>query len=171
MNYSRIKNRIIARVITRFPALAVPFVRSYHPWETRDIPWTPVKKALEESVVALVTTAGVHLKHHRPFDMNDPLGDPSFRELGADVGADDLMITHDYYDHRDADADINIVFPLTRLREFAREGRIKKVCEANFSLMGHIDGHHIYTLMEITAPEIATRLNDAGADCILLTPG
>ncbi|MGC9325470.1 MAG: glycine/sarcosine/betaine reductase selenoprotein B family protein [Desulfomonilia bacterium] len=171
MNLSRFKNRFIARLITRFPALSEPFIRSYHPWESEDIPWTPVKKSCEDSIVALVTTAGVHLKSQRPFNMDDPNGDPTFRELGSDVSQDQVMITHDYYDHTDADADMNIVFPVTRLTELAREGFINKVCEVNFSFMGHIDGPHIYTLMNVSAPEIALRLKEAGADCVLLTPG
>jgi D-proline reductase (dithiol) PrdB len=66
----------------------------------------------------------VHLRTQKPYDIEDGDGDPSLRELPADTPAPEYMITHDYYDHTDADTDLNIVFPIDRLREFAREGVI-----------------------------------------------
>ena len=47
---------------------------------------------------------------------------PAFRvdSLVDWSGVHDLKITHNYYDHKDADSDINIVFPVDRLREFVR---------------------------------------------------
>jgi D-proline reductase (dithiol) PrdB len=80
------------------------------------------------------------------------------------------MITHDYYDHKDADRDINVVFPLDRLRELEQEGIIKALSPLNFGLMSHVIGRHIRTLTGETAPEIAKRLQAAGADIVLLTP-
>jgi len=34
------------------------------------IPWTPVSKPLSESKVALLTTAGISMKHDEPFDLD-----------------------------------------------------------------------------------------------------
>jgi len=87
---SRIKNQLIAKVITRFPSLAQRFITAYEPWESGEpTPWTPVNKPLGESRVALVTTAGVHHKGQQPFDMQDAEGDPSFREIdGATINKD-----------------------------------------------------------------------------------
>jgi hypothetical protein len=34
----------------------------------------------------------------------------------------ELTITHDYYDHEDADRDINVVFSIERLKELESEG-------------------------------------------------
>jgi D-proline reductase (dithiol) PrdB len=81
------------------------------------------------------------------------------------------MITHDYYDHADADKDINIVLPVDRLKEFAREGVIGGVGPTMYGFMGHITGPHIYTLMNVTAPEAACGLLKDGVDCVLVTPG
>jgi D-proline reductase (dithiol) PrdB len=36
--------------------------------------------------------------------------------------------------------------------------------------MGHIDGPHLKTLMEETAPEVAERLLREGAEAVVLTP-
>jgi D-proline reductase (dithiol) PrdB len=135
------------------------------------IPWSAVKKPLKECRVMLVTTAGVHHRRQPPFDMSDPMGDPTLRIIDLDAPADDLTITHDYYDHSDADKDLNVVFPLQRLKEFLREGIIGGLTDFHLSFMGHIDGPHIKTLMEKTATEAARLALEAGADCVILTPG
>lgn len=168
---TRLKNRVIAKVITSLPALAKGFIEAYKPWESEGIPWTTVEKPLAKSTVAIVTTAGVHRKDQQAFNMRDKIGDPSFREIDGNTTARDLMITHDYYDHTDAERDLNIVFPIERLREFASEGIISKVAETHYSFMGHIMGPHIYTLMEVNAPEVAARLKKQKVDYVLLTPG
>ena len=171
ITFSRIKNRFIAKLLVRFPFLAQRFVAAYQPPESGAIPWTPVTKKLNESIVALVTTAGVHHRDQEPFDMNDPNGDPSFRVIDVTKPFADLMITHDYYDHADADKDINIVFPVDRLREVKQEGLIGKIADAHYGFMGHIMGPHLATLINETAPEIARLLKAAGVDIVLLTPG
>ena len=71
----------------------------------------------------------------------------------------------------DAEKDLNIVFPIERLREFVSEGIIGKVADAHYTFMGHILGPHIYTLMEVSAPEVAARLKKKEVDYVLLTPG
>ncbi len=171
MSLHRMKNRLIAKVITTFPSLSKRFVDSYHPWESDDIPWAPVAKSLSESTVALVTTAGVHHRNQRPFDMNDKNGDPTYRIIDGAEPLSSLMITHDYYDHSDADRDINIVFPLERLKEMESSGDIGALARHHFSFMGHIDGPHVFTLVEEKGPEVAAGLATAGVDVVLLTPG
>ena len=169
--FSRFKNRFIAKLLVRFPFLAQCSVASYQPPESRDIPWTPLRKKLNESIVALATTAGVHRTDQRPFNMEDPNGDPTFRVIDLTKPFTDLMITHDYYDHADADKDINIVFPVDRLREFEREGLIGKLAETHYGFMGHVTGPHLPTLINKTAPEVAGLLKTSGVDIVLLTPG
>jgi len=171
MGIARLKNKLIAKVISRFPPLAKRFIDSYDPWESEDIPWTPVTKSLTESKIAIVTTAGVHHKDQNPFDMGDPDGDPSYRTIDLQKTLSSLMITHDYYDHSDADRDINIVFPIQRLQEFEREGIIGRVANIHYGFMGHITGGHIYTLINSSAPEVAKRLKEDNIDAVLLTPG
>lgn len=171
MDLSRIKNRFISRIITRFPSLGDRFLRSYSPFESGDIPWIPLTKQLSRAAVALITTAGVHHRDQTPFNMIDRNGDSSYRVIDARRPVSDLMITHDYYDHRDADRDINIVFPIDRLREFEQEGIIGRVAEFHYSFMGHITGPHIKTLTGETAPETARQLSRAKVDLAVLTPG
>ena len=117
-----------------------------------------------------MTTAGVHLKSDVPFNMADQEGDPSYRVIPRGTPQSRLCITHDYYDHRDADKDVNIVFPLDRLEECAREGEIGGVAPWHYSFMGHIDGRHVSSLLTVTAPQVARQLKQAQVDAVVLTP-
>lgn len=165
------RNRLLARLLTRFPWLLERLTRNVPAYRVEGVPWTPLARPLAESTVALVTTAGVHLASQEPFDMKDPMGDPSFRELPSDTPSGLYAITHDYYDHTDADSDLNVVFPLDRLRELAGQGLIGSVAPTNYGFMGHIDGPHMDTLVKRTAPEVAERLRAEGVHAALLTPG
>lgn len=117
-----------------------------------------------------MTTAGVHLKEDSPFNMADQDGDPSYRAIPRGTERSRLIITHDYYDHRDADKDVNIVLPLERLEECAREREIGGVAPRHYSFMGHIDGPHIPMLLTVTAPQVARQLHQAQVDAVVLTP-
>lgn len=168
---SRFKNILIARLITRWPSLAKRFIDSYTPWESEEIPWSEVKTPLGQCTIAVVTTAGVHHRGQKPFNMRDPHGDPSYRILDLSRPVSDLMITHDYYDHSDADRDINVVFPIERLREMEAEGIIGGVAREHYGFMGHVDGPHLHTLVAKTGPEVARSLRKSRVDAVLLTPG
>lgn len=168
---NRFKNRLIAKVITRYPSLAQRFITAYQPWESGEaIPWTPVKKPLSDCKLAVVTTSGVHHNVQPPFDMQDSEGDPSFRVISGATIAGDFRITHDYYDHSDAEKDLNIVLPLDRLRELHEEGVVGRLADTHYSFMGHIDGRHIATLIGRTARQVVEKLRQDEVDVVLLTP-
>jgi D-proline reductase (dithiol) PrdB len=132
----------------------------------RCIPYTPNRRPLAETTVALVTTAGVHLRDQPPFR---PEGEKEFRIIPGDAALADLLIAHPYYDHRDADRDINCVFPLGRLREFAAEGVIGAVSNYHIGYMG--TSPRLREVYEETAPAIADRLERSKADAVVLTAG
>ena len=171
MSLSRLKNRLLARLATRYPVLAQRFIDAYQPWETEgEIPWTQVVKPLREARLALVTTAGIHHAGQPPFNMSDKDGDPGFRELDGATLFDAFRITHDYYDHSDADRDPNVVLPLVPLQELVAEGVLGGLAETHYGFMGHIDGRHILTLIEVQAQEVARRLKQDRVDLVLLAP-
>jgi D-proline reductase (dithiol) PrdB len=163
-------NAVWVQLFRRLPWLGPAWARRHRFVEVTDIPWTPLRKLVRESVVALVTTAGVHLKSQEPFDMEDPEGDPSFRVIPQDAPRADWTITHKYYDHSAADRDVNVVLPVDRLREFHQEGLVTALAPRAYGFMGHILGRHVTTLLEQTAPEVARRLKADGADAVVLTP-
>ncbi len=132
----------------------------------RCIPYTPRRMELTQVQFALVTTAGVHLRSQEPYDLD---GDNSWREIPGDVQASDLMVTHGHYDHHHADQDINCVFPIERLREFAAEGIIGGVAKRHLGFMGY--SQQLRDLYERAAPEMARLIERSDADAVLLTAG
>ena len=132
----------------------------------RCIPYTPNRRPLAETTVALVTTAGVHLRSQPPFN---PEGEKEFRLIAGDVDTAELMISHPYYDHTDADRDVNCVFPLDRLRELAAEGVIAGVNNHHVGFMG--TSPRLREVYEETAPAVADRIERSKADAVLLTAG
>lgn len=161
----------MARLAFKWPYLSDRLTRSFAPLEFEEIPWAEVSKPLNQSKIAVVTTAGLHHSSQEKFDMGDSHGDPSFRVLDTATIEKDFRITHDYYDHRDAERDLNVVFPLARLKEMRASGLIGALAAWHYSFMGHIDGPHIATLINKTAPQVAAMLVQERVDAVLLTPG
>ena len=87
------------------------------------VPYTPFKRQLDESRVGLVTTSGVHVAGTEPFTDNDL----SFRRIPNQVASSDLRVVAGHYDPTSAEADINCVFPIDRLRTLQSEGVVKKI--------------------------------------------
>jgi D-proline reductase (dithiol) PrdB len=164
------KDGTLAKFFTRHPALIERWARSNKFVINRDTPWAPLTKEIGECQIALVTTGGAHLRCQPPFNMQDKDGDPTWREIPSQVGSEDLTITHNYYDHRDADQDINVVFPIQRLRELEAKRIIGGIAPRHFSFMGHIIGRHLDTLIKRTGPDVARMLKEDGAEAVFLTP-
>jgi D-proline reductase (dithiol) PrdB len=129
------------------------------------LPFVRPRKPLEACRLALVTTGGVHLPEDAPFDIDDPLGDCSYREIPA--AAQTLTWTHAYHTPGRAD-DLDAVFPLWTLRGLAREGVVGDLNHRHFSFMGAI--HDPGPLARESAPEVAGKLAEDGVDAVLLTP-
>lgn len=161
----------LATLYGRLPVLSTLAARRWKREERRDVPWSPARTPLREARIALVTSAGVHLKGDRPFDMANPEGDATFRVIPGESAFFDLTITHDYYDHRAADRDVNCVFPLERLRELAAARLIGRVAPRHIGTMGHILGAEERRLVSTTAPVIAKLLAEDGVDYVVAAPG
>ncbi len=128
-------------------------------------PFVPLNKPLAECRLALVTTGGVHLLEQSRFDIDDFLGDCSYREIPNE--ATELIWTHAYYRPGEA-SDLDAIFPLWTLRGLAEEGVVGALNHRHFSFMGAI--HDAGPLVEQTAPEVAGKLVEDGVDAVLLTP-
>ncbi len=127
------------------------------------IPWAPLRKPISDSTVVLVSTGGVHLRSDRPFNLN---GDSTYRVIPRDAHRGDLAISHQAYDRTDALRDINLVFPIERLRELEAEGAIGRLAgdHYGFGLMG--SAKRLLPAMK----EVARRIGRAGVDLALLVP-
>jgi len=134
------------------------------------VPFTPFDRELSRATIAIVTAAGVHRKDQSPFNIADELGDLTFRVIGSDAQADDLMVTHHHYDHTDADRDINVVFPIDALRALAAEGVICGEAREHVGYMGYT--MQLKRMYEETAPQIADEVDKKSrADAVILTGG
>jgi D-proline reductase (dithiol) PrdB len=128
-------------------------------------PFVRPEKPIEDSRLALVSTGGVHLPGQQRFDIDDPAGDCSYREIPT--SAEELTWTHAYY-RPDEGSDLDAVFPLQTLRGLVEDGLVGELGPRHFSFMGAI--HEPTPLVEETAPEVAERLVEDGVDAVLLTP-
>ena len=148
------------------------FLKSY-PFRRYAIDPTPcarLAKPLEESRVALVTTAGLRTPDQNDFDHSDKRGDPSFREIPNTTETRLLVESHRSYafDHEAVRADANLAFPLDRFRELKSRGVIGALNHRHFSFMGSIVGPR--RLIDETAPQVARMLAEDRVDVAFLTP-
>lgn len=131
--------------------------------------FTPLRRPLSESRVALVGSAGVHLEDQAPFHVTTAAGDPTFRLLPDDLELRKLRFTHTHYDTTSAEQDPNTVFPLERLHEAAAAGRIGATSPVHIGMMGF--NPDPTPIAETTAPAVAEVLAEAGVDVVVLVPG
>jgi D-proline reductase (dithiol) PrdB len=137
------------------------------------IPWTPLKKSINETTFALMTTAGISMKTDPPFDMErekiEPVwGDPSYREIPRAATESDIEVNHLHINTEYIKKDINVMLPLTRFQEFEEEGIIGKLAATCYSFYGfQIDPT---ALLEETMPRIADKMREENIEAVLLTP-
>ena len=140
----------------------------------RDIPWTPLSTPLEESTVALVSSAGIALNTDQPFDQegekkNPWWGDPSYRLLPRTATEEDVTLYHLHIHPRLAEQDLNTIMPLQRLLEFEQRGEIGRSAASHYSFMGYILEPKV--LLEKSTPEMIRHMKDENVDIVLLVPG
>jgi D-proline reductase (dithiol) PrdB len=141
--------------------------------EPGTIPFTPLAKPLGECTVALVTTAGVARNDDRPFDQegerrNPWWGDPSFRVIPLGTTESEIKLYHLHINPRFGEADLDVVLPMRRLVELAREGMIQRAAPNHYSLMGYILDPAV--LVQETVPAIAERMRADRVDATALVP-
>ncbi len=131
------------------------------------VPYTPVTAQLSEMNIAIVSSTGIYLAdQHQPFNDN---GDDTYRVLPAEFDLGQIRFKHGHYDTSEAEKDVNVVFPIERLRELAAEGVIKGVSNKHISFKGFsMDLKRQY---EFLAPSIADEMERSQADAVLLTGG
>jgi D-proline reductase (dithiol) PrdB len=140
---------------------------------TGEIPWTPLRKPLAQTTFALMTSAGISVKSDPPFDMarerREPTwGDPSFRAIPSEAGAADVEVNHLHITTEFIKQDLNVILPLARFGELAREGRIGRLAPTNYSYYGYQPDPTV--LLRETMPRVAERMHAQGVEAVFLTP-
>ena len=126
-------------------------------------PWSPFKKRLSESKVAVLTTGGVYVEGQKPFDTD---GDWSYREIPLDTTSEQFRVAHTHYDTIGVAEDVDSVLAIHRLQEMVRDGMVAEALTPTYSFMGYIPDPS--RLTEITAPEVASRLKENGVDGVVI---
>ena len=123
-------------------------------------PWTPLRKPLSQATLALVTSAGLHLRGDKPFIGDPKGGDSSYRVIPSSAEAADILQSHVSigFDHTAIYRDMNVTLPLDRAKELVAKGLIGALAPNYYSFMGAIRDPR--RLLEDTGPEVATRLKD-----------
>jgi D-proline reductase (dithiol) PrdB len=121
--------------------------------------------ALSRRRVAIVSTAGLHVRGDRPFGA----GGMDYRVIPGNVTAGDLVMSHMSvnFDRSGFQEDWNVAFPLDRLNELARERVIGNVAAYHYSFMGAVSP---VTSYEAKAAEMAQLLRQDQVDAVLLSP-
>lgn len=134
------------------------------------VPYTPNNKPLSEMTIAIVSTAGAHLIEDEAFNTD---GDASFRLMNGDVQTSQFTVTHgapmEHYNTDEPKKDINVIFPLDRLRELENEGYIGGVNNKHISMMGY--AMRLKQILDETVPQVAKEITRSKADAVLLTAG
>ena len=146
-----------------------------------DSPFAPLGKPLRDATVALFSSGAIYLDDQDPYYPTELTYEqavrdvrkaterfPSLRMIPAETPEERFRVGHVAYDIRAAQKDINVIFPLTRLRELAKEGVIGSLAEHNYSYHGLTN---LPRLMQESAPAWAQMLKDEHVDAVFLTAG
>jgi D-proline reductase (dithiol) PrdB len=151
-------------------------------WNYDDGPFTPLRKPVSESRLALLTSSGHFVKGDDP----EPFGvknmtqkeaaariseflqaEPQLSSIPIDTPRDKLRVRHGGYDIRGADADPNVAFPYETLAHFARQGVIGELAPIAYSFVGACAQMR---LLNGAGPRWTQLLQDQAIDAVLLVP-
>jgi D-proline reductase (dithiol) PrdB len=126
-------------------------------------PWVEVR-TLEDSKIAIISTAGLHRSEDAPFVP----GAGDYRVIPDDEDMSNLMMSHlsTNFDRTGFFQDVNTAFPIDRLHDLNEMGVIGSVASRHYSFMGATPPH----MMEPVAKDLAELLKQDGVDAVILVP-
>ena len=128
-------------------------------------PWTAPRAPLRASRLALVTTAGLHRRGDTTFVPRDQ----TYRVIHADTPARDIVQSHVSlgFDRGGIARDLNVVFPVDRMRELVAAGELGSLGPTFYSFMGA--QYPPYAPLQEHAREVGALLRSDGVDVVFLT--
>ena len=97
---------------------------------------TPLRKPIAESTIGLFVSCGAQLASDPPLRETE---DISFRLLPRDAPLDDLIVSHRTLVRKWAIDDLNVAYPIDRLKELEAEGTFRRLAHTNVSMVGSIE--------------------------------
>lgn len=126
-------------------------------------PWV-TGPPLKQRRVAIISTAGLQQRGDRPFTV----GANDYRVIAGDTPTADIIMSHvsTNFDRTGFQFDVNVAFPIDRLREMADAGVIGSVADFHYSFMGATAPEEMAATIDFLAPI----LKQDKVDAALLVP-
>ena len=132
------------------------------------VPLAKLTKPLSEARLSFVSTSGVQPRGSMPFDTVHPVGDYSYRRVPSDSKVEDLEIHQLKYPTNGAHRDLNVIFPIERLRDLVGGRFIGGLTENFYSFIGYnMDAERLERTL---AEDIAAAVEAEKPDVVLLAP-
>lgn len=156
--------------LSEFPLATRLFLKTYQWRRIEPVPWTFLSKPLAQCRLGLISSAGFVGPSDIPFDVTIRGGDSSFREIPGDIQVSRLREHHrsEAFDHQGLAADPNLAFPIDRLRDLVKRGRLGGLNRRHLSFMGSITAPR--RLQRDVLPLAARLFEEDGVDVALLVP-
>jgi D-proline reductase (dithiol) PrdB len=134
-----------------------------------DVPFTPLKKPLSESRLALISTSEISIKTWDDQRTPQEKGEAgNVYAVPTDTPVDALYsLSHSFDKHATTLDDVNAFFPVSRLAELAAEGRFASLAP---TAHGVYNAYSQRKTREVDAPEVLRRCREEAVDVALLTP-
>ena len=136
--------------------------------ENSRAPFTPARRAITMTNLAVIVSAGAFLDGTDPFDTNAPGGDFELREIPTDIDLKELRFAARGYEPAFVQQDANVQVPLDRLREYVSNRVIGQIAPAFWSFCGFIPDAARFVGQ--TIPQLLGRLNRYNVQAALLVP-
>jgi D-proline reductase (dithiol) PrdB len=129
-------------------------------------PFARPARPLSALRLAIVTTAGLHRRGDRAFSP----GDQTYRVIPSETAAADIVQSHTSigFDRVPIMRDLNISYPIDRLRELVERGELGALAPSGYSFMGAL--RDAPRIERETGPEVGRQLAEDGVDAALVTP-
>ena len=128
-------------------------------------PWV-AGPPLAKRRLAIITTSGIHRRGDTPFSDGDAAAE--YRVIPGDVSGDQLVMSHlsINFDRTGFQQDMNVVFPIDRVKELVADGALGEVADFHYAFMGAAP----IPLLKPRAQQIAALLKKDRVDAVLLSP-
>jgi D-proline reductase (dithiol) PrdB len=151
-SYSRLFEEITGRKFENRPVFDPPKL-------------TPLRKPVTESTIGLFASCGAQLAEDPPLGETE---DISFRLIHRDTPMSRLVVAHKTKVRKWAVEDLNVAFPLERMKELEAEGAFKLLAHTAVSMVGSIQ--RFTELVEQTVPAIKQIYDSQDVDLVFLFP-
>jgi D-proline reductase (dithiol) PrdB len=151
-SYSRLFEEITGRKFENRPVFDPPKL-------------TPLRKPVTESTIGLFASCGAQLAEDPPLGETE---DISFRLIHRDTPMSRLVVAHKTKVRKWAVEDLNVAFPLERMKELEAEGAFQRLAHTAVSMVGSIQ--RFTELVEQTVPAIKQVYDSQGVDLVFLFP-